>query len=300
MNLTYNERSAIPLESANQAFQVLDIFFNVCTRLSKTYEAIRLDYTENPYQQTLHPHSTIQAYLKTKNKEECSRIVGLLTGTQVAHDYPYYLIYDQPCNGIGHAVEQSQPCISLTTEQKWAVTYLELFRHTIEEGELIEPIKHENVFDEASIDAHDAYIRANLAVEKARLESQIHSGKELWPSRENIFPSLVFSPAVEAYIINLSGSGLFNQLYRRLVDMNNYFAGWASGDFDRKGFSGDPRLESRTRFNQLDFNMSFSDNLTLDCQMHCDYYNKGFRIYFHANTQDRKGYIGYVGKKIGA
>lgn len=301
MDITYNERSAISLASPNQAHQVLDNFFDLCKYLAKTYkQSVQLHYTESPYEKTLHPHSTIQAYLNTQTAEDRTRIVNLLTGTQVAHDYPYYMLEDLPCNGIGHAIENGQPSISLATEDKWKKPCLDVFKHTIEEEEVVAPVRHENIFDEASTATHDALIRKNLAIEKARLDGEIHSGKELWSAREKIFPNLVLGPALEAYLPTVSGGGFFNQLYKRLVQMNDYFDSWTNGDFNRKGFPGDSRPESDTRLNNHNFKMNFKDKGDLDCQMHCEFYDHGTRIHFHPNADDRKGYIGYIGKKIGA
>ena len=301
MDITYNERSAVSLASPNQAHHALDVFFDVCKYLAKTYkQPLQLHYTESPYERTLHPHSTIQAYLNMQTVEDRARIISLLTGTQVVHDYPYYMMDSLPCNGIGHSVENGHPSISLATEDKWTKPYLDLFRHTIEQKEVIDPIRHENIFDQASAAMHDALIQKNLAIEKARLEGEIHSGKELWSAREKIFPNLVLGSALEAYLLSVPGGGFFNQLYKRLVQMNDYFNSWINGDFNRKGFPGDSRPESDTRLNQHNFKMNFEKKGDLDCQMHCEFYDHGFRIYFHPNTDDRKGYIGYIGKKIGA
>lgn len=302
MKFTFNERSAIPVASVAHAYAVWDQFFDVCKYLTTKYNhPLGLYYTEAPQHLLLHADASFLAYINTIDNEKRTFILGLLTGKPVVHDYPYYIIDKKACNGIGHACEMAHPALSMATANQWTQNFINLFRVLISDaGEESEDIKHKNVFDNASVDFHDDEIKKIIKAEVDAINSGINSGKEIWEAREKIFPHIVFSAQTKEYLVNLSGGGIFHALFKRLREINSYFKNWKTGDFDRKGFSGESRLESDTRIDKYGFNFPFPDKKTYFCGMHCEYYDHGFRLHFFPRPADHICYIGYIGKKIGS
>lgn len=302
MNLTFNERSAITVSSANHAFAVLDQFFDTCEYVNLEFKSsLRLSYTEAPQHLQLHADANFLTYLSRKSREQRSLILTLLTSLPVMHDYPYYLIEGKACNGIGYACEKKHPSISFHSEGKWATPFLTVDKHLFEgDQEVSEVIEHENIFDKASVDVHRIVLDRLVEDEKALQQSGVTSGKEIWASRAELFPSIIFCSSTSDYLNDLAGGGTYNALFKRLKDINAYFEGWTAGDFNRKGFSGGSRLESDTRIDKYQFKYSFPDGNIYQCSMHCEFYDHGMRLHFYPNPNDHKCYIGYVGKKIGA
>ncbi|WP_316851600.1 hypothetical protein [Pedobacter agri] len=303
MKLTFNDRSEIEVPGSIQAIGLLNEFFDTCDYLKTKYgRKPEVYFTKSFLELSLHPSLPMDAYLSQLEKDKKSFVLSLITGKPVAHDYPYYLIDSKACNGLGYACENEHPGISLSTEDKWKENFIKIQKVTFDDNdhEVSEEINKENIFDKASSDTHHAVLEKLIKAEKSIDSIGVYSGKEIWAARTELFPKLIFSPETEKYLKSLNGGGMFRALLGRLIEMNAYFEGWAMGDFDSGGFGGESRSEFPSRRAMYNFTFPFPEGKSFDCYLHCNYFDRGSRLHFHANTEDRLCYIGYMGKKIGA
>ncbi len=197
--------------------------------------------------------------------------------------------------GLGVAFLLEGVGLSLLTEPCWDTSFIQLQVDTLNpESELesrLEQVLHASRRDHVL--QHAPILRARRAVE-------IFDPEDLWHSRADLFPALLFCESVRNDFEEIGRGALLQGLVRRLFELNDYCTQWSRGPFDGVGVSGDPREESAATLRQ------FSNERTFNCpdgqprlfSWHLSLPPWGRRLYFYPENQRHVIFIGYVGQHL--
>ena len=190
-------------------------------------------------------------------------------------------------------------------------------------GSLAISFDNDDEWDTVSIPIHAAYYTENDVFQESEEQTKhccklchlhllekwilsvckpfISNGKILWLKRGEYFPHLSFCSAVENQLSPFhENHPQFNQIKKRLFEMEDYCRDWKSASFDHKKISSKVTPESDTRMKQ------FQDRLTILCadekkrlfSWHFRYTPGAGRIYFYPDAETKKIHVGYIGLKL--
>lgn len=303
MIFVVNELSYSQSESVNQAKTWYDNFFQLCIKFEKEYATkLNLKFSTSLIDYNFHQNFIFKQWLSVQKKDEKSSILSMLTKEPIIHEYPYYKAYGIEGKGIGYAFENDEFLISFETSINWTVDYILVLQEQIIEETLeieTDEFNLRNYYFKDNLECHNKYVLTKLSTEKKNVLSGVSSGVDIWNKRNDLFPNLLFCDSTEQFIKSSTGDFLKNIL-KKFKEYDTYFSKWKDGDFEKESLSGDVRLESETRINK------FNNQLTITCpdgrnrlfSLHCNIGIWGFRMHFFPDIDSRKCIIGYVGKKI--
>lgn len=303
MVLIINELSYSSSVSENQAKVWYDDFFQVCFKIEKEYKSkLSLKYSISLIQYNFHENYIFMNWLSSQRKEEKSSILSMMTKDGFIHNYPYYKAYGLEGKGLGYAYENNEFLISFKTSDNWTIDEIPVIQEQIIEETLeieTEEFNLRNYYSSENICKHEKYVLVKLKAEKDNVLSGVTAGIDIWSKKDELFPNLIFCDSTEQFIVGSTGNILKNIL-KKFKEYDTYFSKWNNGDFEKDAISGDVRLESETRIND------FNNQLTITCPngqsklftLHCNIGIWGYRIHFYPDSETRKCIIGYVGKKI--
>lgn len=160
---------------------------------------------------------------------------------------------------------------------------------TIEEERTIQ-----NIFD-------DSKIEQLKASSKNELYNNINSGYDLWERREEVFPNLIFCEQTKTQIYENHGKSHIISVIKRLEILNKYYDENLKFEIKLLGFNArtesetvmkTPKLKERRKFKKPDnIEEYFFEHISFTG----DYPG---RIYFKADDNSHKIYIGYIGKHL--
>ena len=130
--------------------------------------------------------------------------------------------------------------------------------------------------------------------------AQVTRGADLWQRRAELFPALTFCERVEAQLCEIEGGDPhLRQALRRLSQLNDYFAGWSDGPFDRSALLDcDP--ESQATLEQYREQHSFRcpDGKARLFSWHVPLTPGAWRLFFVPDGKSRKAIVGHIGPKL--
>lgn len=303
MVLVINELSYSYTESEGQSKSWYDDFFNLCFEIEKNYNCkLGLKYSLSLKQHNFNDSYVFLKWLNYQNREQKTSILSMLTKEAFIHDYPYYKAYDKEGKGLGYAYENNELLISFKTSENWSNHYIPVVQEQISEDTLEiekDEFKLRNYFSKENLDEHNKYVLIKLIAERNNVFDSVNNGVDIWTKKNILFPNLIFCDSTQQFIEGSTGS-VFKNILKKFKEYEIYFSTWDNGEFEKDALSGDVRLESHSRIND------FNNQLTITCpdgqnklfSLHCNIGIWGYRMHFFPDTDNRKCIIGYVGKKI--
>lgn len=199
--------------------------------------------------------------------------------------------------GLGAAYLFDSLAVSFDNSSEWDNHLIELdISEYFEEEEKIiqftEKIKHSSKL------IHLDYLKEWIENKK---KHSIPNGKLLWLKQKELFPHLKFCENVESQISFLTNvNPEFNQVIKRLFELESYCSRWKSGIFTGEGFPSKVTPESESRLTK------FKDKLIILCldgesrlfSWHARYTPGAGRIHFAPDNSKKVIYIVYIGPKI--
>ncbi|HFK5503060.1 TPA: hypothetical protein ACG0AG_001758 [Elizabethkingia anophelis] len=309
MDLILNELSHSLEWTEFQATPIFDTFFTVCLSIEKDVKCkVFIKYSNSIFQND----SNFQRWLSLQNKDEKSRILSMLTGSQFILEHPYYKFENDYGLGIGYAFENEDLLFSFQSDDKWKLNYLNIIHEQLDENvEIITTDeKIRNCHDSGSKSFHLEFLSNKILylndINLNKIKKEITKGKQLWENRDSLFSHLIFCDSVKDYIQNIQSGYVLQNLINRLYQYEIYFRDWVDGDFEISKVKGRPRLESETRINNYqELIVLCPDGKNRTFSYHCNYGVDGFRLHFfpyipenNETGKARRCIIGYIGKKI--
>lgn len=145
-----------------------------------------------------------------------------------------------------------------------------------------------------------AHIHGHKDWLSARQRAQVGSGGDIWAQRQELFAALIFCERVEAQLRAINrGDPHLRQALRRLCQLNDYFAAWNKGPFDRTQILDcDP--ESQVTLQQYGAQHSFQcpDGQQRVFSWHVPMTPGAWRLFFYPDGRKRKAFIGHIGAKL--
>lgn len=202
----------------------------------------------------------------------------------------------KPSLGLTFAIVSEALAISLLTENRWDCSRLQV--------EIVQVDETETLIDQQIEIIHAS--RSHHLLEHAKwIQSRIqiiaNNGLELWSFRHKLFPNLEFCESVADSLQGLDcGNPMLRQVWKRLMELENYCKIWTMGSFDFKILPSKATPESESTLKQ------FKQKLTFQCpdgqnrlfSWHVRMTPGAWRLYFDPELRPGKMVIGYIGKKI--
>ena len=156
-----------------------------------------------------------------------------------------------------------------------------------------EPVTLVNISDHEHFKAHVNWI-------DSRIKQSVSTTKELWESKEDLFPSLEFCASVEGQLMSVASSDpRFRQIVSKLFELEAYFLNWKQGNFEPKEFKKCNPV-SKTTLNKYGDKYTFSrpngDEVTATWHLYLTP-GKG-RIYFEAIGNTHKCVVCHIDDKL--
>ena len=152
----------------------------------------------------------------------------------------------------------------------------------------------QNIFDTSKIEQ----LKASS---KNELYSNINSGYDLWDRRKEAFPNLIFCDQTKIQICENHGKSHIISVIKRLEILNKYYDNNFKFDIKLLGFNARTESETVIKTPKLKECRKFKkpDNTEEYFFEHISFTGdfKG-RIYFKADDNSHKIYIGYIGKHL--
>jgi hypothetical protein len=203
----------------------------------------------------------------------------------------------QKAAGLGAAYLYDSLAVSFDNSSEWDnhLIELDISEYSEEEKKIIrftEKVKHSSKL------VHLDYLKEWIEDKK---KHAIPNGKLLWLKQKELFPHLRFCENVESQISFLTNvNPEFNQVIKRLFELENYCSMWKRGIFTGEGFPSKVTPESESRLKK------FKDKLIIFCpdgetrlfSWHARYTPGAGRIHFAPDNSKKMIYIGYIGPKI--
>ncbi|MDW7678983.1 MAG: hypothetical protein SCK70_00335 [bacterium] len=202
---------------------------------------------------------------------------------------------DQYAKGLGAAYLFDALAISCDSSSEWDCTYIFIKVICLEDDEISETkqeVKH--CSKSIHLENLNDWIRQ-------KTKPSVPNGTILWLKRNLLFPNLVFCENVKDQLIHLNeGKPEFIQIKKRLFELEDYCQKWDQGYFNAASLPSKVTPESSTRLKKLETQLTFlcPDNNSRTFSWHSRYTRGAGRIYFFAENNQRKIFIGYIGYKI--
>ena len=152
----------------------------------------------------------------------------------------------------------------------------------------------QNIFDESKIEQ----LKASA---KNELYNNINSGFDLWEWREEIFPNLIFCDQTKIQICENHGKSHIISVIKRLEILNKYYDENLKFEIKLLGFNARTESETVMKTPKLKKCRKFKkpDNTEEYFFEHISFTGDfAGRIYFKADDNSHKIYIGYIGKHL--
>lgn len=308
--LIFNHHS-LPYSSINMAKTSISEFLKVCLKLKKYgFQTILFDetldkswfrielapnyfwqdwYNENKNNALL--KTQIQSFLLLKTKSP------LFSNDDIASDLQLFevklLDYSDELPILRAAVWYNYPIISYPTKEPWNSNPV-----------IVNVVKLDESGENRSLEEITNYFDSNKIDENSLRKSQqesICSGQELWKQKNSIFPNLCFCGDSPFQLNNFSsGKSVLEQIKNSLSILNELFENsekWQDLRSLKLNVSGEsqtvannPEMRSEREFYLPNGKKEFFEK-------HVKLSN-GIRIHFYPNIDDKKVYIGYIGKHL--
>lgn len=198
--------------------------------------------------------------------------------------------------GLGVAFLLESLAVSLRSEKLWEHSRLELQVNWLkEDGNLsTESATVVHASDVAHVQEHDQWI-------KARLQTGVHDGEDLWNRKNTLLPSLSFCENTGKQMQRLQkGDPMVRPLVRRLFELENYCKGWSSGPFVAESLPSKASPESQATLQQFGKERTFlcPDGQERIFSWHIRLTPGAWRIHFFPEPETRKIIIGYIGPHL--
>jgi hypothetical protein len=200
------------------------------------------------------------------------------------------------CKGLGACSLLDHLSISLLTGPEWDVSQLLIDRAEVLASLAIQHsqaiVRHAS--RSSHLETHRTWVRTCNALECT-------SAEDLFAKRALLFPGLLFCESSKDHLSNIaSHGGVCNQVFKRLAELDNYCAGWRSGQFDITALPMTISPESATTMRKFGDRRRFRcpDGAIRVMELHVKLSPEEWRIHFLPDTSKRKVYIGYIGPHL--
>ena len=206
-----------------------------------------------------------------------------------------YSLDDRTALGLGAAHVLDGLAVSIACDGAWLDTNLQVGMLSLtDDGELFEDeVAVRNAARPDHVEDHRLWLTAQQRAE-------IGDGAAVWARRRELFPALVFCARVEDQLSALGPRDPhLKQVLRKLAQINETFAAWSDGPFDRRKIPDcDP--ESRVTLKQFRAEHSFlcPDGETRLFSWHLALTPGAWRLFFKPDRDTRKAFIGHIGPKL--
>lgn len=213
-----------------------------------------------------------------------------------AYEKGEYRYNGQEALGLGAALVLEDLALSFATENDWDNDAIELTAIWLCEDaalrEATEIVRH------ASKDHHLETHR--FWISDSRFQD-VDCGLTLWARRAELFPSLLFCSSSETQICGLaSGDPHFLQLTKRLCELDSYCENWSAGPFDPNSIPAKVTVDSVRTLANFGAEREFTcpDGPVRQFSWHARLTPGAWRLFFYPDSDQRRIYIGYVGRKL--
>jgi hypothetical protein len=202
-----------------------------------------------------------------------------------------------PAKGFGVASVLDTIAISLDARGDWTVSHVDVQREWIDldgNGEVQsdnQRLKHASVT--AHIDTHATWIR-----ERVRMGAV--DGRDLWDRRFQLFRGLEFCVSVKEQLAAIGASDvLFQPVYQRLRELDEFSLTWAQGPFDKDKIptKTTPEHKQTLETSPEAFTFRCPDGLNRLFSMHVRATPGPWRIHFLPIGPGSRLIIGRIGRK---
>lgn len=210
----------------------------------------------------------------------------------------YVKIYTNNClaEGCSVAFETDTPAISVATHRIWQNKQIEGTYHCLDDyGDLLEEQKIIDNINECISNVENMF--------RERMFEEISSGYDLWEQREKLFPNLIFCESVKAQLYKDPERFHVLSIMGKLQRLQDYFAE-EQIRYDPKKLGLNARTESEcvktsSTLNKFRlFRIPSGDELYFYDHIGFSGKFSGGRIHFYPKVEERKCYIGYIGKHL--
>lgn len=321
--LIFNHHS-LPYSSIDMAKNSVSEFLKVCLKLKKYgFQTIlfeetldkswfRIELAPNYFWQDWYNENKKEALLKTQIQAFLSLKTKspLFSNDDIASDLQLFDVKLPNCTDelsvLRAAVWYNYPIASYPTKEPWNKNPV-----------IVNVIKLDESGQNESIEEITNYFNSNKIDENSLRDSQqesIVSGQELWKHRNELFPNLGFCGDTQFQLKNWSiGETELKQVKNSLFLLDEFCNKWNEGCFKNYshkdlrdlGLKRDLRLnvsgESETvnnnpeMRNEREFSLPNGERKFFENHIK---FNNGIRIYFYHNTDEKRIYIGYIGKHL--
>ena len=315
--LIFNHHS-LPYNSIDVAKIAVLGFLKVCLKLKKYgFQTIffdeivdrnwfRIELATNYFWQNWYEENKNEAYLKNQIQAFLSLKTKspLFSSDGIASDLQLFEVklpnYSYELSVLRAAVWYDWPIISYPTKEPWnenpiMVNVIKLNKDG--ENKTLENIT--NYFDFNKIDEN------NL---RKTLQESISSGEELWKQKNKFFPNLDFCGDSQYQLRNFnSEKSILEQIKNSLFKLNEFSEKWKEEYY--KGYSHRNLLDLGLNVSGESQTVSNNSEMRSKREFHLpngkkEYFenhiklNHNIRIHFYPNANDKKIYIGYIGKHL--
>lgn len=206
-----------------------------------------------------------------------------------------YSLRRQTALGLGAAHVLDGLAVSVDGDETWDEARLRVVLLSLsDQGELIEgEVEVRHAASPDHVEDHRPWL-------VAQQQAEIVNGETIWRRRAELFPALDFCPRVEAQLLVLGPRDPhLRQILRKLTQLNEVFADWNEGAFERRRIPDcDP--ESRVTLKQFKAEHSFlcPDGRTRLFSWHLALTPGAWRLFFKPDRETRKAVIGHIGPKL--
>ncbi len=232
------------------------------------------------------------------NRDLRSYFRSLATKISYINDLPEYIHHERQARGLGFAYQNDHLAISLSSNDSWRLSYIELEVRYLELDEFDELISELVQVKHASYPEHVAE-HADWISE--RVASDIHSGADIWNRRDELFPHLQFCVSVGEQLKGiLSGDARIEPIRKKLGELEGFCKSWRSGPFNKDAVPGTVHPESLATLDQFGDERTFRcpDGQQLLFTWHAYLTIEGWRLYFYPLAHERQLIIGYIGHHL--
>lgn len=201
-----------------------------------------------------------------------------------------------PAKGLGVAYLLDTLAVSLLTDGAWDASELELEIATLDDdGEIdrdVGSVKHA---------ATDAHVREHQAWADERLRPQVADGAALMDRRSEVFTRVEFCSGAVSSIQQLRrGTSHFQQVLRRLLELEEFCRRWTVGPLDPDKFPSKMTPESDSTIKHYGTQRTFlcPDGQYRLFSWHVRVTPGKWRIHFVPQEDSKTVLIGYVGPKL--
>lgn len=202
----------------------------------------------------------------------------------------------EKAEGIGISYLLEALCVSLLSNNQWDNFELNVNLNWLNDDETIE--EDEVVVKHASKDEH---IINHFDWIRRRKKDSLKNGANLWERKEEFLPSLLFCESVSKRLNKLgSNSPHFNQIKKRLFELENYCANWKEGAFEHTKIPSRVTPESERTLQRYGQDRTFScpDGIQRTFSWHARITPQEWRLYFFPLESSQKIIIGYIGPHL--